>query len=108
MCAAMLTMQAIIVGLAIPVLISVEDVDKGLALTLGLGIAVLCILTAGMLRKPWAYGLGHLLQVATIALGLLSTPMYFVGGLFAVLWLSAFLLGRKIEADRARWAAEGG
>lgn len=106
MCAAMLTLQAIVVGLAVPVLISVEDVDKSLALPLGLGLAVVCILAAGMLRKPWAYTLGHLCQVATIALGFLSPVMFFVGGLFALLWISAFLLGRRIEDDKARWARE--
>lgn len=106
MCAAMLTLQAIIVGLAVPVLISIEDVEPSLALPLGLGLALVCVLTAGMLRRPWAYWVGHAAQVATIALGFLSAPMFFVGGLFALLWLSAFLLGRRIEADKARWARE--
>lgn len=106
MCAAMLTLQAIIVGLAVPVLISLEDVEPSLALPLGLGLALVCVLTAGMLRRPWAYWVGHATQVATIGLGFLSTPMFFVGALFALLWISAFLLGRRIEADRARWARE--
>lgn len=107
MCAAMLTLQAIIVALSTPVLISIEDVDKQVALPLGLGLALVCLLTAGMLRKPWAYWIGHACQVATIALGLLSTSMFFVGALFALLWFSAFFLGRRIESDKARWAAEG-
>lgn len=106
MCAAMLTLQAIIVALSVPVLISVEGVSKSVALPLGLGLALVCVLTAGMLRKPWAYVVGHLCQVATIALGFLSPPMFFVGALFALLWISAFLLGRRIEDDKARWARE--
>jgi hypothetical protein len=32
--------------------------------------------------------------------------MFFVGAIFALLWATAFLVGRRIEADRARWAAE--
>lgn len=106
MCAAMLTLQAIIVGLSVPVLISVEDVDKAVALPLGLGLALVCLLTAGLLSRPWGYWVGHACQVATIALGFLSPPMFFVGAMFALLWLSAFLLGRRIEADKARWARE--
>lgn len=106
MCAAMLTFEAILLGLSVPVMIAVEDVPAGLALTLGLGLAVLCLLTAGMLRRPWAYTVGHGIQVASILLGFLTSAMFFVGGLFGLLWLSAFLLGRRIEADKARWAAE--
>lgn len=106
MCAAMLTFEAILLGLSVPVMIAVEDVPAGLALGLGLGLAVLCLLTAGMLRRPWAYTVGHAIQVASILLGFLVPAMFFVGGLFGLLWLSAFLLGRRIEADKARWAAE--
>lgn len=106
MCAAMLTLQAIIVALSVPVLITVEDVDKAVALPLGLGLALVCVLTAGMLGRPGGYLIGHACQVATIAMGFLSSAMFFVGAMFGILWLSAFLLGRRIEADKARWARE--
>lgn len=106
MCAAMLTLEAIILALAVPVMISVENVSKPLALIVGLGLAVLCVLTAGMLRKPWAYLVGHGIQVAAVAMGFLVTIMFFIGAMFAALWLGAFFLGRKIEADKARWARE--
>lgn len=106
MCAAMLSLEAIILALAVPVMISVEDVSTPLALTLGLGLAVLCLLTAGALRRREAYVVGHLLQVGAICLGFLVPVMFFVGAIFAALWFGAFFLGRKIEADKARWAAE--
>ncbi|WP_082554149.1 DUF4233 domain-containing protein [Aeromicrobium sp. Root495] len=106
MCAAMLTLEAIILGLSVPVMISVEDVPKGPALALGLGLAVLCILTAGSLRRPQAYVVGHAIQVGAIALGFLVPIMFFVGAMFAALWAGAFVLGRRIEDDKARWAAE--
>ncbi|UYM04297.1 DUF4233 domain-containing protein [Solicola gregarius] len=105
MCAAMLFFEAIVLGLATPVMIAVEDVDTGVALAVGLGLAVLALLIAGMLRWPWAYNLGHALQVAAIALGVLVPIMYFVGAMFAALWAGAFLLGRKIEADKTARAA---
>ncbi len=108
MCAAMLIMQALIVGLATPVLINVSDVDTTTALVCGLGIAALCIVVSGLLRRRWAYWLGHLLQVATIALGLFEPAMYAVGALFALLWFTAYLLGRRIEDDKTRWASEQG
>jgi hypothetical protein len=108
MCAVMLMLEAVILGLAVPVMISVEDVSKPLALTAGLGLALLCVLTAGALRRPQAYVVGHAIQVGAIALGFLVTIMFFVGAIFAALWLGAFLVGRRIEEDKARWAREAG
>lgn len=107
MCAAMLLLQAIVVGLSTPVLIHVADVGRATALLCGLGIAGLCVVVAGLLRIRWAYWFGHLLQFATIALGFFEPSMFAVGGLFALLWFTAYLLGRRIEDDRTRWAAEG-
>jgi hypothetical protein len=106
MCAAMLSFEAIILGLSVPVMIAVEDVDKTWALTLGLGLAVLCVLVAGSLRRPQAYLVGHAIQAAAIALGFLVPAMFFVGLMFAALWFGAFFLGRKIEDDKAQWARE--
>lgn len=106
MCAAMLSLEAIILGLSVPVMIAVEDVNKGAALGLGLGLAVLCILTAGSLRRPQAYLVGHAIQLGAIALGFLVSAMFFVGLMFAALWFGAFFLGKRIEQDKARWARE--
>ena len=106
MCAAMLSLEAIILALAVPVMIAVEDVSKPVALSLGLGLAALCLLTAGALRRSEAYYVGHLIQVGAICLGFLVPVMFFVGAMFAALWLGAFFLGRRIESDKARWAAE--
>lgn len=107
MCAAMLTLEAIVLGLSVPVMISIEDVGTPLALTLGLGLAALCLLTAGALRRSWAYVMGHALQVAVVCLGFVVPLMFVIGVMFAALWATAYLLGRRIESDRARWAAEG-
>jgi hypothetical protein len=108
MCAAMLTLEAVILALTVPVMISVEDVSKPLALTAGLGLALLCLLTAGALRRPQAYVVGHVIQVGAIGLGFLVTIMFFIGAIFAALWFGAFFVGKRIEADKARWAREAG
>ena len=49
MCAGVLSLEAITLGLTTPVLITIADVDTGVALVIGLGLAVLCLLTAGLL-----------------------------------------------------------
>jgi hypothetical protein len=100
MCAAVLSLEAVTLGLTTPVLISVADVDTPVALAVGLGLVVACLLIAGMLRREWAYGLGWLVQVAAVALGFVIGLMFFLGGVFAALWATAYLLGRKIERER--------
>ena len=101
MCAAVLCLEAITIGLSTPVMISVSDVATGTAVATGLGLALACLLLAGMLRGEWAYVLGWLVQVAAIALGLLVPLMFFLGAVFAALWAAAYFLGRKIERERA-------
>ena len=54
-----------------------------------------------MLRSEWAYALGWLIQVAAVALGFWIPLMFFLGGVFAALWATAYLLGRNIERERA-------
>jgi hypothetical protein len=101
MCAAILALEGITVALATPVMIAVEDVDTSVALASGLGVAAACLLLCGMLRAEWAYGLGFAVQVAAIALGFLVTTMFVLGAIFALLWVTAYWLGRKIERERA-------
>ncbi|QBX57395.1 DUF4233 domain-containing protein [Nocardioides seonyuensis] len=106
MCAAVLFLEAITLGLTTPVMISVAGVDTGTALTVGLGLTLLCVLLAGMLRAEWAYLVGYAVQAVAIALGLVVPMMFFLGVVFAALWTGADLLGRKIERERAAaWAA---
>ena len=106
MCAAVLCLEAITVGLTTPVLITIADVPVGRAVLIGVGLAVACLLLAGMLRAPWAYALGWVLQVGAIAIGFLVPMMFVLGGIFALLWGLADFLGRKIERERAAaWAA---
>jgi hypothetical protein len=106
MCAAVLSLEAITLGLTTPVMITIADVPAGTALTVGLGLAVVCLLLAGMLRAEWAYLVGYGVQVAAIALGFVVPVMFGLGVVFAALWAAADLLGRKIERERAEaWAA---
>jgi hypothetical protein len=101
MCAAILSLEAITLGLTTPVMISIADVDTATALGVGLGLAVACLLLAGMLRAEWAYAVGWLVQGAAIGLGFVIPLMFGLGAIFALLWGTAYFLGRKIERERA-------
>ncbi|WP_028636275.1 DUF4233 domain-containing protein [Nocardioides sp. URHA0032] len=101
MCAAVLSLEAITLGLTTPVMISVSGVDTSTALWVGLGLCVACLVLAGLLRAEWAYSLGWVIQGAAIGLGFVIPLMFVLGGIFALLWGSAYFLGRKIERERA-------
>ena len=101
MCAAILCLEAIALGLTTPVMISISDVAVGRAFAIGLGLALACVLLAGMLRSEWAYGIGWAIQVAAIGLGFVVPMMFLLGSIFALLWGAAYFLGRKIERERA-------
>jgi hypothetical protein len=101
MCAAVLCLEAVVLGLTTPVMVRIAEVETGRALAVGLGLTGACLLLAGLLRAEWAYYAGSVLQVFAIGLGLVIPLMFFLGGLFALLWATAYFLGRKIERERA-------
>ena len=101
MCAAILSLEAITLGLTTPVMVTIADVAVGTALAIGLGLMAVCLVLAGLLRHEWAYVLGWVVQAAAFALGVLVPFIFFLGALFAALWATANVLGRKIERERA-------
>lgn len=101
LCATVLSVEAVTLGLTTPVMITLADVPRGTALAIGLGLAAACLVVAGLLRAEWAYGLGHAIQVAAVGLGFVVPLMFVLGPIFALLWGTAFGLGRKIERERA-------
>lgn len=106
MCAAVLGLEAIVLGLTTPVMITIADVPRSTAVAVGLGLALACLLLAGMLRGEWAYWVGYAVQVAAVGLGFVIPMMFVLGGIFAALWAGSDFLGRKIERERAAaWAA---
>ena len=115
MCAAMLCLQAVVLFLTGVVTIGMTDIGAAASLSLGLGLAVLCVLAAALLRFRVGYLLGHLVQIVSIGLGFVTTPMFFLGVVFAALWIAAYVLGDRIDREREerevleqQWQAEQG
>lgn len=93
-----LIFEAIVFGLAIPGMIQVSALPVGLSFGLGGGAAALAIIGAGWLRRPGGYPFGWFVQLVAIGLGFATPMMFWVGGIFALLWVVCFALGRRIEA----------
>jgi hypothetical protein len=64
-------------------------------------VAAACVVAAGVLGRAWGYGFGHAVQVAIVAVGASSLSMLFIGLMFAALWIAAYVVGLKIDRDRA-------
>ena len=96
----LLLFEIIVFGLAIPVMIFLSQVSGATAGLLGGGTALLAMLGAGLLRRPAGYLVGWLAQVAGVALGFVTTSMFAIGGLFALLWVISFVLGKRLDAAR--------
>jgi hypothetical protein len=99
LCGTVLIMEAIVIGLAIPVAIVLEHARHGLAGGVG-GLAVCALLLSGVVGRPgmqWALWAGTALQALIIASGIVVPAMYALGAIFAALWLTGIWLARRHE-----------
>src|SRR4051794_9620558 len=101
LCAAILLLEAVVLGLSAAVLRSVEGISVAASLVVGLGLAAACLVTAGLLRFGWASSVGWAIQLAAIALGVQVPAMFALGAIFLALWITAVRLGGTIDRDRA-------
>ncbi|MER6582232.1 DUF4233 domain-containing protein [Nonomuraea sp. NPDC001023] len=100
--ASVLGMEAIVAGLITPVAITVDGVAPALAVTVGIGLLVLCVVAAGLLKRPFGYVMGSVIQVLAIATGFLVPTMFFLGAIFAALWITAIIVARRVEGVTSR------
>jgi hypothetical protein len=100
--AAVLVLEAIVVGLALLVLpkFGVGATPLGVGLIGGLAVAM--VVASGLQRRPWGLGLAVGLQVATIACGLLVPALAVVGLIFAAVWTGILLMARDVRRRYAR------
>ena len=100
---AILFFEVIVFGLAIPVMIMISDVSALTAALAGGGAALVALVGAALMRRPVGYLVGWAAQLCGLALGLLTSTMFIVGGLFLGLWVLSFVLGKRL--DEAKPAA---
>jgi hypothetical protein len=97
--ATVLIMEAVVVGLSIPVAIQISHLAPGAAGTAG-GIAAAGALLFAILARrvlPAALVGGSLLQIYVILSGVFVPVMYFLGAVFAALWALGIWLGYRVE-----------
>ncbi|MFF8897460.1 DUF4233 domain-containing protein [Streptomyces lydicus] len=106
LCASTLIGEFFVIGFAGLVAMQLTDLSTVTIWTVS-GIAMLLsIVLCGMLSRPGGVQLGWALQIALIASGFVLPTMFFLGAVFAALWWASVHYGRKVDAAKARWAAE--
>jgi Protein of unknown function (DUF4233) len=100
LCATVLVFEVVVIGLAIPVAITIAHARPVQAGVTGGVLAVAALVIAGLVGRPgqgWALAGGTVLQVAVIATGAVVPVMYGLGVIFGGLWLTAIWLGRRYQ-----------
>jgi len=70
----------------------------------GGAVLVALLFVAGRLAGgPVGVWIGWVLQVALIALGILLPLMYFIGAIFAAIWIYCFVTGRRLDRRKAAY-----
>ena len=101
----LLFFEIVVFGLAVPVMIFQSSISGGAAAVLGGGAALVALLGALLIRRPVGYLVGWLAQLAGVSLGLVTSVMFAVGGLFLVIWVITFVLGKRLDAMPPQAAA---
>ncbi len=105
--ATLLSLETIVVLLAIPVAVNLSDVDTAAAWVAAGGVALLCVVGAATVRRGRVgYVIGSAAQVATIGTGFVVPVMFALGAIFALLWFTLMRIGPEVE--RAKAARENG
>lgn len=99
LCATVLIMEAIVIGLSIPVAIQIDHAPPSSAGLAGGLAAAAAVLFAALARAALPATLigGSVLQVYVILSGVIVPVMFFLGALFAALWVLGIWLARRVE-----------
>ena len=99
---AVLVMEFFIMGFA---MLIAKDHETS-TLIAGAVIAILFLLTPGLLKKKSGWILGSILQFLMIGYAVVVPSLAILAIIFGGLWIAAIVVGRKGEAIRAKLLAE--
>jgi hypothetical protein len=98
-----LLLEAFVVFFATLVAAGLRVAPPAMVWGAGLGLSVLLVLLAGIVARPGGYLLGSIAQGLVVGGGALVPMLFGVGGVFALMWVVALVLGGRIDAERAAW-----
>jgi hypothetical protein len=93
--AGVLALEALIV-LLIPRAIAFTSGLGGLRTGICIGLAVVLVVAAGLVRRPWGIAVGSVLQLVFTATGFFVGSLFLIGALFIAIWLRILLLRHEV------------
>jgi hypothetical protein len=100
--AATLTLEAIVVALALLVLAKFGEGATPFGVTVITSLAVAMVVAAGLQRRAWGLWVALGLQAVMILCGLLVPALGVMGVVFALVWAGTLLLRRDLMGKMAR------
>ncbi len=101
--AAILGLEAV-VTLLVPRALAFSSGGLGVTKTLVLvGLAVVMIVAAGLVRRPWGIGLGSVVQVLFLLSGVLLIAQLIIAALFAMVWGRLLWLRHQLLGTPTGW-----
>lgn len=108
-----LGLEAFVVFFVSLVVFGMKILDPGWALGGGAVLFVVFVTACAILKKPYGYPTGWILQLVLIATGFLVPTMFVVGLLFALTWWYGLRTGARLDREtaqrvreQARWERE--
>jgi hypothetical protein len=105
MCAGILGLETVALVPVSSLLLPLGGLPTALALTIGIGLPVLCLAGAAMMRGPRGGVVGWVAQVAVVASGVATPWLFGLGLVFLALYAGCWVLGAKIDRERAEAVA---
>jgi hypothetical protein len=91
-----LGLQGVVLLLAIqPIRVLGDGVGAG-AVWASVGLAVICFVLCGMMRRPWVWTAGSVVQGLLVVSGLLHWTLFVLGVIFTLVWLYVLYVRRSI------------
>ncbi|MEE6272742.1 DUF4233 domain-containing protein [Georgenia sp. MJ206] len=105
-----LVLEAFVVFFAALVAFGLRVAEPAVVFGVGGGVALLCVLAAGLVRRGRAgYALGWAVQGVLLLCGFVLGAMFAIGAVFLLVWVSSLRVGTRIDAERVeRERAEAG
>lgn len=96
-----LALDALLVFFVMMAVFGLHLLPPGVVFGAGITLIVVLAATGRVMSKPWGIWVGHALQLVLISLGVILTPMYIVGAIFAALWVYCFVTGQRLDRRNA-------
>jgi len=101
--AGVLALEAL-VTLLVPRALAFTETGLGVTRTvLLISLAVLMIVAAGLVRRPFGIGFGSALQVLFVLTGVMLVAMFVVGVIFAAIWGRLLMLRHELVGTPGGW-----